>query len=122
MGTPATGAETLAGDLAGNVWTSGAATAAFDAFDDVSVPAVDDNHGLVTSVIDQPAEPLHAGLDALDDAGIPTVTDIDDPSTHFTDAVIDDAPLVGDATDTDWQTEIHDHHLDAADPGFDIFD
>ena len=55
MAVPSTGAETLADDPAGNVWTSGAATAAFDAFgDDVSVPVIDDGHSLGASVIDQP--------------------------------------------------------------------
>jgi hypothetical protein len=124
MGTPATGMESLAGDPAANVWTSGAATAAFDAFDDhLSAPVIDDPHEIVSNVIDQPGDALHSGLDALDDAGVPAVTDIDDPSTHFTDGVIDDVPLVGDATDTDWQADVHDHpHLDTGDSGFDIFD
>ena len=127
MGTPTTGAEHLAGDPAGNVWTSGAATAAFDAFDDhVSVPAIDDVHSIASNVIEQPDESLHAGLDALDDHGVPTVTGIEDPSTQFTHAIIDDAPLVGDAVDThdaDWHPIVDDHpHLDHGDPGFDIFD
>jgi hypothetical protein len=123
MGTPLSGAESLAGDPAGNVWSSGAATAAFDAFDDVSVPGIDDTHSVVSNVIEQPDASLHAGVDALDDAGVPTVTDIDDPSTHFTDGVIDDVPLVDDATDTDWHADAPDHHhLDAGDSGFDIFD
>ena len=124
MGTPATGAESLVDDGAGNVWTSGAATSAFDAFgDDVSAPVVDDMHGVASSVIDQPDESLHAGLDVLDDAGIPTVAGIEDPSTHFTEGIIDDAPLVGDAVDTDWHSAVDDHpQLDPGDPGFDIFD
>ena len=104
---------------------SGAATAAFDAFGDhVSVPAIDDGHSVAANVIDQPDESLHAGLDALHDAGVPTVADVEDPSAQLTDGIIDDAPLIGDAVDTDWQSVVDDahHHLDAGDSGFDIFD
>lgn len=122
---PSTGAEALAGDPAGNVWTSGAATAAFDAFDDhLSVPTVDDGHSVVGNVIEQPDDSLRAGLDALHDADIPAVADLGDPSAQLTDGIIDDAPLIGDATDTDWQSVVDDaqHHLDAGDTGFDIFD
>jgi hypothetical protein len=128
MGTPATGAEALAADPAGNVWTSGAATAAFDAFDDhLSAPVIDDTHSIASNVIEQPAESLHAGLDALDVHDVPSVTGIEDPSTQFTQGIIDDAPLVGDAVDTldtDWHhSVVDDHpHLDPGDPGFDIFD
>jgi hypothetical protein len=127
MGTPHTGAEALAGDPAGNVWTSGAATAAFDAFDDhLSVPVIDDPHAIESNVIAQPADSLHAGLDAIDDHGISSVTGIDDPSVQFTHAIIDDAPLVGDTVDTvdtDWHHPVVDDHphLDPGDPGFDVF-
>ena len=128
MGTPATGAESLVGDHAGNVWTSGAATAAFDAFDDhVPVSGIDDVHSVAANVINEPDESLHAGVDAIDDHGIPSLTGIDDPSTQFTHAVIDDAPLVGDAAgagDVDWHPVIDDvqHHLDTGDHGFDVFE
>jgi hypothetical protein len=120
MATPHTGAEALAGDPAGNVWTSGAATAAFD--DHLSAPAIDDAHSIVSNVIQQPDDSLHAGLDALDDHGVPSVTGIEDP-TQFTHGVIDDAPLVGDAVDaidTDWHHPVADDHPHI-DPGFDIF-
>jgi hypothetical protein len=122
---PGTGAESLIGDPAGNIWSSGAATSAFDAFDDhLSVPAIDDGHGIASNVIEQPADSLHAGLDALDDEGVPMLADADDPSTQLTSGIIDDAPLVGEATDTDWQSVVDDaqHHLDAGDTGLDIFD
>ena len=124
MAPPTTGAEALADDPAGNVWTSGAATAAFDAFgDELSVPAFDDVHGVSASVIDQPDQSLHAGLDVLEDAGVPIVAGVEDPSTQFTGGIIDDAPLIGEAVDTDWQSVIDDdHQLDAGDSGFDIFD
>ncbi len=122
---PSTGADLLGGDGGGNVWSSGAATAAFDAFDDhSSVPVIDDGHSLAANVIEQPDDSLHAGLDTLHDADIPAVADLGDPSAQLTDGIIDDAPLVGDATDTDWQSVVDDaqHHLDAGDTGFDIFD
>ena len=124
MAVPTTGAESLAADPAGNVWASGAATAAFDAFgDDVSVPVIDDGQSVAATVIDQPDESLRAGLDALDAADLPTVVGVDDPSMQFTDGIIDDAPLVGDAVDTDWQSVVDDNQqLDAGDSGFDVFD
>ena len=124
MGAPISGVHDLVGDLGGNVWTSGAATSAFDAFGDhLSVPTVDDGHDVSASVIDHPVETVHAGLDVLDDANLPTVADVDDPSTHFTSGIIDDAPLVGDAVDSGWHHVVEDHpHLDAGDHGFDIFD
>ncbi len=124
MAAPSTGAEALVDDPAGNVWTSGAATAAFDAFgDDVSVPVIDDGYGVPASVIDQPDQALHAGLDALDDAGVPTVAGVEDPSTQFTGGIIDDAPFIGEAADTDWQSVVDDsQHLDDGDSSFDIFD
>src|SRR5262249_6300724 len=123
-----TGAETLAGDPGGNVWASGAATAAFDAFDDhVSAPVIDDPHDIASNVIEQPGDSLHAGLDAIDDHDLSTVTGLEDPATQFTHGIIDDAPLVGDAVDTvdtDWHHPLVDDHpqLDAGDPGFDVFD
>ena len=125
---PGTGAESLIGDPAGNVWSSGAATAAFDAFDafddHLSVPTIDDGHTVASNVIEQPGDSLHAGVDALDDAGIPAVADFDDPSTQLAGGIIDDAPPLGEAPDTDWQTVVDDaaHHLDTGDTGFDIFD
>jgi hypothetical protein len=122
---PGSGAESLIGDPAGNIWSSGAATSAFDAFDDhLSVPTIDDGHSIASNVIEQPSDSLHAGLDALDDEGVPMLADADDPSTQLTSGIIDDAPLVGEATDTDWQSVVDDaqHHLDAGDTGLDIFD
>lgn len=122
--TPTTGADLLGGDL-GNVWTSGAATSAFDAFgDDASIPTIDDGHSVAASVIEQPVDSLHAGRDALDDSDVPAVVGVEDPSAQFTNGIIDDAPLVGDVTDADWQSVVDDaqHHLDAGETGFDIFD
>src|SRR5689334_847324 len=122
---PGSGAESLIGDAAGNIWSSGAATSAFDAFDDhLSVPAIDDGHSIASNVIQQPSESLHAGFDAIDDAGLPAVADIDDPSTQFTSGIVDDVPAVEHVTDSDWHSVLDDaqHHLDTGDTGFDIFD
>ncbi|WP_123027968.1 Rv0340 family IniB-related protein [Mycolicibacterium stellerae] len=122
---PSSGTDLLDGDAGGNVWSSGAATAAFDAFDDhASIPTIDDGHSLATNVIQQPDDSLHAGLDALHDADVPAVADFDDPSAQLTGGIIDDAPLVGDAGDPDWQSLVDDaqHHLDIGDTGFDVFD
>ena len=122
---PGSGAESLIGDAAGNIWSSGAATSAFDAFDDhLSVPAIDDGHSIASNVIQQPSESLHAGFDAIDDAGLPTVADVDDPSTQFTSGIVDDVPAVEHVTDSDWHSVLDDaqHHLDTGDTGFDIFD
>jgi hypothetical protein len=60
MAPPTTGAEALADDPAGNVWASGAATAAFDAFgDELSVPAFDDVARRLREC-DRPARPVAA--------------------------------------------------------------
>ena len=58
MAVPSTGADTVVDDHAGNVWASGAATAAFDAFDD-HVPAVaaDEVHSVVNQVVAGPSMP-----------------------------------------------------------------
>lgn len=121
---PGAGADSLIGDTAGNIWSSGAATSAFDAFDDdlSAVPTIHDGPSIASNVIEQPADSLHAGLDALDDAGVPAVADFDDPSTQLTGGVIDDVPLVGDAPDTDWHSMVDDavDHVDPGDTGLDI--
>jgi hypothetical protein len=122
---PATGADLLAGNPGGNIWSSGAATAAFDAFDDhLSVPGVDDGHSVVANVIDEPEQLVHPGVDAVHDAGIPAVADFDDPSAQLTGGIIDDSPLAGDAGDADWQPVVDDihHHPDDGDTGLDLFD
>jgi hypothetical protein len=127
MSVPSTGDDTVAGDHAGNVWTSGAATAAFDAFDDhVPTVAVDEAHSMAANIVTEPDAALQSGVDTLADAGVPDVAAADDPSLHFDGPVIDEPPVI-DTHDTpiddDWShPAAEDHHLDAGDPGFDIFD
>ena len=124
MAVPTAGAEALADDPAGNVWTSGAATAAFDAFGDgAAFPAFDDVHGVSANVIDQPDDALQSGLDVLGEAGVPTVAGVEDLSAQFTGAIIDDAPLIGEAVDTDWQSAVDDDaQPETPASGLDIFD
>jgi hypothetical protein len=121
---PSTGADGLVDDPSGNVWTSGAATAAFDAFDD-HVPAIasDDLHSVVTELVTEPDAGVQSGLDALADAGVPGVVGADDPSLQFDGPVIDDVPIHDALPVDDWSHSApEDHHLDADDSGLDIFD
>ena len=127
MAVPSTGDDTVAGDHAGNVWTSGAATAAFDAFDDhLPTVAADEAYSMAANVVTEPDAALQSGLDTLADAGVPDVAAADDPSLHFDGPVIDEPPVI-DTHDTlvddDWShPDPEDHHLDGGHPGFDIFD
>jgi hypothetical protein len=126
MAVPSTGTGAVVDDHASNVWASGAATAAFDAFDDhVPTVSVDDAHQMVANVVTEPDVGVHQGFDALAD-GVPDLAGADDPSLHFDGPVIDDAPVI-DVNDThvqdDWSHAApEDHHLDADHSGFDIFD
>lgn len=119
---PAVGGEGIV-DLADNVWASGAATAAFDAFgDQVPVQAVDDVHTVITDYVDSPDQALQTGLDAFADTGVPGVVGSDDGALHFDQSVIDDLPAIdlpahGDLSDT--IIEVAD--MDSDPSGYDIF-
>lgn len=119
MAASAGGLDGLGADSAGNVWASGAATAAFDAFD-AHVPA-DVGHELAGQVIELPDQDLSAGLDAFDTGLTPDV--FDDVSLQLSEPVLDDVPIADPAIDTDWAQPVIDdqHHSDGA-TGFDIFD
>jgi hypothetical protein len=120
---PTAGADGVIGDMAGNIWASGAATAAFDAFDDhVPVQTIDDAPSVVSDLVDVPDEALQPGLDVLADAGVPGVAGADDPSLQFDGPVIDDIPAQEIPVEADWDDTI----ADIADPnsdasGFDVF-
>ncbi|HEX2284037.1 MAG TPA: Rv0340 family IniB-related protein [Mycobacterium sp.] len=123
---PTAGADGVIGDMAGNVWASGAATAAFDAFDDhVPVQTIDDAPSVITDysdIADQPDQALQSGLDALADAGVPGVVGADDASLQFDEPIIDDVPAAEVHADSDMDetiAEVADMHTDAS--GFDIF-
>jgi hypothetical protein len=127
MAVPSAGTDAVVGDHASNVWASGAATAAFDAFDDhVPTVTVDDAHQMAANIVTEADVGVHSGLDALADTGVPDLAVADDPSLQFDGPVIDDAPVV-DIHDThvqdDWSHAApEDHHLEADNSGFDIFD
>jgi hypothetical protein len=112
-GVASTGADGLVGDMAGNVWASGAATAAFDAFDDqLPVQSIDD----VSAVISD------SGLDLMGDADVPGVVDTADTSLQFDEPVIDDLPEVEVPVDSDLgEAIIEVADIDSDPSGFDIF-
>jgi hypothetical protein len=121
---PSTGADAVVDDHASNVWASGAATAAFDAFDDhVPVATVDDAHSMVSDVITEPDAALHSGVDVLADHQVPDVATVDDTSLQLDAPVIDDSPAVDTAAHDDWSHSAPvDHHMDADAHSFDIFE
>jgi len=121
---PTTGLDGGIGDMAGNVWASGAATAAFDAFDDHLPPeAIDDVHSVTTELVNDPDVGLQSGMDALTDAGVPSVAGVEDPSLQFDGPVIDEAPADDTPAVDDWSHSApEDHPLDADASGFDIFE
>ncbi|WP_193044660.1 Rv0340 family IniB-related protein [Mycolicibacterium baixiangningiae] len=115
VAAPSTGLDAFGAEPASNVWASGAATAAFDAFDD-SFPAqavidagstVIDTTGPADPAVDVLTQP-----DLLDDAA----------SSQFTDPVFDDAaPADGDLADVWGAAGDHPQPADHT-PGFDLFD
>ena len=127
MAVPSTGADAVVDDHASNVWASGAATAAFDAFDDhVPAVAVDEVHAMADHLVTEPDAGVQPVVDVLADAGVPDVAGADDPSLQFDGPVIDDAPVI-DAHEThledDWSHSVpEDHHLEPDNSGFDIFE
>jgi len=119
---PTTGSDALIGDAAANVWTSGAATAAFDAFDDPAiVAAIDDAPSVVSDLVDQPDEALQSGLDDLAGTGVPGLAGSDDPSLQFDGPVVDDVPVQELPAASDWaDTIIEVADLDSNAAGFDV--
>jgi hypothetical protein len=114
-------------DAGSNVWASGAATAAFDAFDDhLPLQGADDSHAIVTDVVDTHDDSLPTGIDGIDDpagdGALHTLAAADDPSLQFDGPVIDDAPLADADAQDDWSHSVIDDHLPQHDdPGFDVF-
>ena len=113
-------ADTLL-DSAHNVWASGAATAAFDAFD-AHLPiqgsdVIADHVPMVANVIELPEDSTPTIVDhGFDDLSVPTV-----------DAPVVDDPRVADAAGSpalgqhDVSDPLDDHLDHPHDPGFDIF-
>jgi hypothetical protein len=124
---PTTGADAVGHEVVNNVWASGAATAAFDAFDDhLPVQTIDDAHSVISdfSGIAQPPDPaVHAGLDAISDPGVPGVLGADDVPMHLDHPVIDDVPIVDPqhGLEADHHSIVEVADMDSDPSGFDIF-
>ncbi|AKS30844.1 Rv0340 family IniB-related protein [Mycolicibacterium goodii] len=127
MGATAGSLDAVGAEPAGNVWASGAATAAFDAFGD-HMP-FDTGGDTNESVIRVPDDPGPAGAD------VPGVFGVDDlasgPGPAPVDAPITDpAPVDDPVFGTDWGQPVIPEHSDTGDPGnygddasgLDIFD
>ncbi|MGV0787765.1 Rv0340 family IniB-related protein [Mycolicibacterium sp. XJ2] len=101
-------------EAAGNVWSSGAATAAFDAFGDhVPADVVDD---VSAALISDP------GVPELAEPDVPSVADADDTALQLDQPMIED--VVDDVvTSDDFSDALADvQQLDIDAGGFDIFD
>lgn len=106
-----------------NVWASGAATAAFDAFSDhVPEPAVTEAHQVIPApadhVVDLPSDPLDAGADYV------TGPAPDPHSFAGFDQPIDEGHIADAAVPDPGTFEHHpvdDHGFAAEHPGFEIF-
>ena len=110
MAAPTFGADAgLADTLDGNVWTSGAATAAFDAFAPLATEHITD----IPSVVDT-AGPDVASVVPDFEPLVDTVL-TDDPAL-LTDAPVDPAPALWEGSATD------PHPVDDAHHAFDLFD
>lgn len=115
MAAPSAGPDPFGAEAAGNVWSSGAATAAFDAFADPAPgSAVIDT---VSAVIDTTDE-LDPSVDAL------TSPDalVDTASPQFADPALADATTAGTDLDDVWGAALDDAQSADHTPGFDLFD
>jgi hypothetical protein len=119
-----TGGEGFGTEPAGNVWASGAATAAFDAFGDhaPAAAALTDTGPTMDHVITQPDHIAPAGVDDyFADTGL-TAQPLDDASLQLSNPVIDDAPPTHADFGTEWATPaVDDHHHDDGGAAFDLF-
>jgi len=113
---PTTGVDGFA-DAASNVWASGAATAAFDAFDALPQQVTDDPHGVITDLV---GTSDHAVFDtAAPSYEVPTVADLDDPALQLDAPVIDDLPVDEAAQELEWVQHVIDDDQPTPDaPGF----
>jgi hypothetical protein len=123
---PSTGFDSFDADAGSNVWASGAATAAFDAFGDhLPLQGIDDAHTLVSNVVHTDDDQLSTAIDGGDDFSVddvPAVAPADDPSLQFDGPVIDDVPVPDAPQEDDWSHSVVEDHLPQSDDqGFDIF-
>ncbi|MCZ8380104.1 Rv0340 family protein [Mycobacterium sp. CPCC 205372] len=117
MTGPASGFDAVGAETAGNVWASGAATAAFDAFGDPGAgTAIDDGANVISDVVDEPVvQVADTSLADLDSA-------LGDPAAQF-DTAFADAPSDS-AADfaADWGQSPSDDQVPGADgQSFDLF-
>ena len=124
MAAPSAGLDTFGAGPAGNVWASGAATAAFDAFADYMPEApVPDSYSVVTGirdvidVLDAPDSALDAlpGADLFDAASLQP----DDPGV---DPAVQENGAAEPGIADDWVSPVADPENGDRTPGFDIFD
>lgn len=132
MGAPVAGADS---GHDSNVWASGAATAAFDAFSD-HFPVVDDGHHLVTDPIEMdhplisPSEsPAETGTDLhvvdaanFDHAAQVDDFHIDDSGSTFADPGAVDHPMFEDHPLSQDHPLVADHDLGTDAPNFETFE
>lgn len=115
MAAPSAGPDPFGAEAAGNVWSSGAATAAFDAFaDPAPASAVIDTASAVIDTTDEfdPSVDALTSPDAL----------VDTASPQFADPVLDDTTTAGTDLDDVWGVALDDAQSADHTPGFDLFD
>lgn len=105
---PTTGLDAFGADAGSNVWASGAATDAFDAFgDQLPQSVIDDPFGTVNQVITSGDPSSVIDTSGLDSADVPSVLGFDDVQ-QLDAPVIDDAPVADLVTDHDWAEQVSD--------------
>ncbi|WP_319455727.1 MULTISPECIES: Rv0340 family IniB-related protein [unclassified Mycobacterium] len=115
---PTTGVDGFGADAVSNVWASGAATAAFDAFDDhLPQQVLDDPHGVINDLIGTSDDAVFDT--AAPSYDVPTVAGLDDPALQLDAPVIDDLPVDDAAHETEWVQHVIDDDQSTPDaPGF----
>jgi hypothetical protein len=120
---PNAGAPSIADAPDGNVWASGAATAAFDAFDSfddhLHTQVVDQDQPVVHDVAPGDAPPMDFDLGG----DVPVLASAVDTSVHQADPGVDDVPVLDTAgADEHWHDAgIDDQLHHQGDPGIDFF-
>lgn len=116
---PSADLDTFDAQPAGNVWASGAATAAFDSFGDhlPDTPVID-THSIITDTVGQPGPVADVPLDAqwTADAVSPQFE-----APEFDPGVTDLPPVGADLAD-DWAQPVVDDHPGDHPAAFDLFD
>lgn len=106
-------------ESADNVWTSGAATAAFDSFEDrLPAPAVVDSSAPLTDIVDQ-SDP-GPRTDPLGATGSTTLEDLVIQPSH--ESAFEDSDAAEAGVADDWTPPIADPDPGGQTPGFDVFD